>query len=525
MPVPHDQRRTFAIISHPDAGKTTLTEKLLVAGGAIHLAGTVKARGEARRARSDWMKIEQERGISVTSSVMTFEYKGLLFNLLDTPGHEDFSEDTYRTLTAVDSAVMVIDAARGIETQTRKLFEVCRLRDIPITTFVNKVDREGRDAFETLDEIQEELQLDIAPRVWPIGMGGLFHGCYDLQTNVFMTSEKSTVGACDTQIQCTGIDDPQLDARVPADVLAPAREAMELATGGYDPFDRQSYREGHQTPVVFGSALRDYGIESLLDIIAEHAPPPRPSPANIRTVEPGEKPVSGFVFKVQANMDKNHRDRIAFLRLCSGQFKRGMKLRQVRTGKDVMVHSPIIFMAQDREIAEEAGAGDVIGIPNHGSIRVGDTFTEGEDLRFTGLPVFAPEILRRVHLKDMTRIKQLRQALQDLSEEGLIQVFKPDVGTNWIVGVIGQLQLDVVKDRAKNEYKVEIDFEPTSFATARWLKTDNEKALNAFIRSNVSSVMTDRDGDPVYLAPSAWELKFKVENNEEIEFLKTKELE
>ena len=525
MPVPFDRRRTFAIISHPDAGKTTLTEKLLVAGGAIHLAGTVKARGEARRARSDWMKIEQERGISVTSSVMTFTHRGLLFNLLDTPGHEDFSEDTYRTLTAVDSAVMVIDAARGIESQTRKLFEVCRLRDIPITTFVNKVDREGRDPFETLDEIHDELQLDIAPRVWPIGMGGLFAGCFDLKTSIFMTSEKSASGACDTKLQCTGINDPQLDERVPADVLGPARESMELAAGGYDPFDLASYRGGHQTPVIFGSALRDYGIESLLDVIAEHAPPPRPSPTNIRTVDPGEKPVSGFVFKVQANMDKNHRDRIAFLRLCSGHFKRGMKLRQVRTGKDVMVHSPIIFMAQDREIAEEAGAGDVIGIPNHGSIRVGDTFTEGEELRFTGLPVFAPELLRRIHLKDTTRIKQLRQALQDLSEEGLIQVFKPDIGTSWIVGAIGQLQLDVVKDRARNEYKVEIEFEPTTYATARWLKTDDEKALDTFIKSNVSSVMTDRDGDPVYLAPSAWELKFKVDNNDEIEFLKTKELE
>jgi len=525
MPVPYHRRRTFAIISHPDAGKTTLTEKLLVAGGAIHLAGAVKARGEARRARSDWMKIEQERGISVTSSVMTFDYKGLLFNLLDTPGHEDFSEDTYRTLTAVDSAIMVIDAARGIESQTRKLFEVCRLRDIPIVTFINKVDREGRDPFELLDQIQDELQLDIAPRVWPIGMGGLFAGCYDMTSNVFMTTEKSASGNSDTRIEMSGPEDARLDARVDAAVLAQARESMELAAVGYNEFNPDDYRNGHLSPVIFGSALRDYGIESLLDLIAEYAPPPRPSPADARTVRPDEKPVSGFVFKVQANMDKNHRDRIAFLRLCSGQFKRGMKLRQVRTGKDVMVHSPIIFMAQDREIAEEAGAGDVIGIPNHGSIRVGDTFTEGETLRFTGLPVFAPEILRRVRLKDMTRIKQLRQALQDLSEEGLIQVFKPDVGTDWIIGAIGQLQLDVVKDRALNEYKVELDFEPTSYSTARWLKTDNEKALNSFIRSNLTSVMTDRDGDPVYLAPSAWELKFKVDNNEDIAFLKTKELE
>ncbi|MGI9411672.1 MAG: peptide chain release factor 3 [Hyphomicrobiaceae bacterium] len=525
MPVPYDRRRTFAIISHPDAGKTTLTEKLLLTGGAIHLAGTVKARGEARRARSDWMKIEQERGISVTSSVMTFEHRGLLYNLLDTPGHEDFSEDTYRTLTAVDSAIMVIDAARGIESQTRKLFEVCRLRDIPIITFINKVDREGRDHFELLDQIHDELQLDIAPRVWSIGMGGLFAGCYDLQTNEFATTTKNESGNCDTTIQCSGLDDSQLDDRIDADVLGPARDNMELAAGGYAEFDREAYREGHLTPVVFGSALRDYGITSLLDLIADHAPEPRPSPANIRTVTPDEKPVTGFVFKVQANMDKNHRDRIAFLRLCSGEFKRGMKLRQVRTGKDVMVHSPIIFLAQDREIAEEAGAGDVIGIPNHGTIRVGDTFTEGEDLRFTGIPVFAPEILRRVHLADTTRIKQLRQALQDLSEEGLIQVFKPDIGTQWLVGAIGPLQLDVVSDRAKNEYKVDLSFETTPYATARWLKSDDEAALAKFIKMNVSAVMSDRDGDPVFMCQGPWELKYKEEANEGIAFLKTKELD
>jgi peptide chain release factor 3 len=525
MPVPYDRRRTFAIISHPDAGKTTLTEKLLFSGGAIHLAGTVKARGEARRARSDWMKIEQERGISVTSSVMTFEHRGLLFNLLDTPGHEDFSEDTYRTLTAVDSAIMVIDAARGIQSQTRKLFEVCRLRDIPIITFVNKVDREGRDPFETLDEIQEELQLEIAPRVWPIGMGGLFAGCYDLMTNEFTTTTKNQSGNCDTTIQMSGPDDPRLDEMVDADVLAQARDNMELAAGGYAEFDRDLYREGHLTPVIFGSALRDYGVLSLLDVIADHAPEPRPSPTNLRTVTPDEKPVSGFVFKVQANMDKNHRDRIAFMRLCSGEFKRGMKLRQVRTGKDVLVHSPIIFMAQDREIAEEAGAGDVIGIPNHGSIRVGDTFTEGEEMRFTGIPVFAPEILRRVHLKDTTRIKQLRQALQDLSEEGLIQVFKPDIGTQWIVGAIGPLQLDVVMDRARNEYKVDLDFEGTPYQTARWLKSNDSRALEKFIKMNRNAVMADRDGDPVFMCQGPWELRYKEEANEDIQFLKTKELD
>lgn len=525
MSLPYERRRTFAIISHPDAGKTTLTEKLLHAGGAIHLAGTVKARGEARRARSDWMKIEQERGISVTSSVMTFDYKGYQFNLLDTPGHEDFSEDTYRTLTAVDSAIMVIDAAKGIESQTRKLFEVCRLRDIPIITFINKVDREGREPFELMDQIQDELQLDISPMVWPVGMGGRFHGCYDISKNQFLTSHDGKGGAFNEVITCDGLDDPVLQGRVDEEVLAAAIDSMELAVGGYEHFDRTSYREGHLTPVVFGSALRDYGITSLLDLVASNAPEPRPSPTDGRAVTPDEKSVSGFVFKVQANMDKNHRDRIAFMRLCSGEFRRGMKLHQVRTGKDIMIHSPIIFLANDREIAEEAGPGDVIGIPNHGTIRVGDTFTEGEALRFTGLPVFAPEILKRVLLRDTTRVKQMRQALQDLSEEGVIQIFKPDIGSQWVVGVIGILQLEVVKDRAKNEYKVDLDFEETPFATARWLKTDNQTALKSFISSNPSAVMADRDGDPVFMAKSAWDLDFKIEKNQDITFLKTKELE
>lgn len=525
MTTPFERRRTFAIISHPDAGKTTLTEKLLHTGGAIHLAGTVKARGEARRARSDWMKIEQERGISVTSSVMTFEHRNMQFNLLDTPGHEDFSEDTYRTLTAVDSAVMVIDAAKGIESQTRKLFEVCRLRDIPIITFINKVDREGQEPFELMDQIHDELQLDVTPFVWPVGMGGRFYGCYDIANNHFLTSSTGKGGAFDEIVACSGLDDPKLKDRVDEDVLANAQENMELAVGGYATFDRDSYREGHLSPVVFGSALRDYGIASLLDLVADNAPAPRPSPTNGRVVEPKEPSVSGFVFKVQANMDKNHRDRIAFLRLCSGDFRRGMKLRQVRTGKDIMIHSPIMFLANDREIAEHAGAGDVIGIPNHGTIRVGDTFTEGEELRFTGLPVFAPEILKRVVLKDTTRVKQMRQALQDLSEEGVIQIFKPDIGSQWVVGVIGVLQLEVVKDRAKTEYKVELDFEETPYATARWLKTDDEAALKTFISTNPSAVMTDRDGDPVFMAKSAWDLDFKIEKNAALEFLKTKELE
>ncbi|MEN2494200.1 MAG: Peptide chain release factor 3 [Hyphomicrobiaceae bacterium hypho_1] len=524
MQICYSRRRTFAIISHPDAGKTTLTEKLLFSSGAIHLAGTVKARGEARRARSDWMKIEQERGISVTSSVMTFKYKEFLYNLLDTPGHEDFSEDTYRTLTAVDSAIMVIDSSRGIESQTRKLFEVCRLRNIPIITFINKVDRESLDPFEILDQIQDELQLEICPRVWPIGMGSLFSGCYDLQNNELTTS-RNVSGICDTTIQMHGLNDAKLDKIFGKDLLRHTRDNIELAVGGYAKFRHDLYLEGHLTPVIFGSALRDFGVLNLLNMISDHAPEPRPSSTNIRVVRPSEKSVSGFVFKVQANMDKKHRDRIAFLRLCSGRFKRGMKLHQVRSGKDVLVHSPIIFMAQDREIAETASAGDVIGIPNHGSIRVGDTFTEGEVMRFTKIPVFAPEILRLVHVTDTRRIKQLRQALQDLSEEGLIQVFKSDIGASWLVGAIGPLQLDVVTDRAKNEYKVQIAFESTPYQTARWISSENDKVLDKFIALNKESIMSDRDGDPVFMCRSSWELKYKEENNNQIYFQKTKELE
>ncbi|MCB1490961.1 MAG: peptide chain release factor 3 [Rhodobiaceae bacterium] len=519
----HLRRRTFAIISHPDAGKTTLTEKLLFSGGAIHKAGEVKARGDARRARSDWMKIEQERGISVTSSVMTFETNGLFYNLLDTPGHEDFSEDTYRTLTAVDSAVMVIDAAKGIESQTLKLLEVCRLRDIPIMTFVNKVDREARDPFELLDEIHDTLQLDIAPIVWPVGMGVDFHGVYDFGTDTFQTSA-TRGGEFDTEIACSGIDDGEIAARVPSAVLDSVVENAELARGAYAEFNQTSYREGHLTPVVFGSALKRYGVTSLIRLIGDHAPPPRPSPATGRVIEPGEDKVTGFVFKVQANMDKNHRDRVAFMRVCSGAFRRGMKLKQVRSGKDVMVHSPITFFAQDREIAEDAAPGDVIGIPNHGTIRVGDTFTEGEDFRFTGLPVFAPEILRRVRLADTGKVKQLRAALDDLAEEGLIQVFKPQIGSNWIIGVIGVLQLDVLKSRALAEYRVEIDFEPVPYSTARWLRSGDQKALDTFLKGNQAAIVHDRDGQPVFMANSIYDLNYKVQNNGKIEFLKTKEI-
>ena len=506
-------RRTFAIISHPDAGTTTLTEKLLLQGGAIHLAGEVKARGAARRARSDWMKIEQQRGISVTSSVMTFEkaYDGevITFNLLDTPGHEDFSEDTYRTLTAVDSAFMVIDAAKGIEPQTLKLFEVCRLRSVPIITFVNKVDREGREGFELLDEVADQLALDVSPQSWPIGMGGQFEGILDFATGGIARPEggsREFLGKVD------------LDAPIPAQFA----EELELARGGYPEFDLTAYRNGDLTPVFFGSALKNFGIEQLIDAIARNAPPPRPQPAGEHTISPDHNEVTGFIFKVQANMDPNHRDRIAFMRQVSGTFKRGMKLVPSGLGKPIAIHSPILFFAQDRELADTAEAGDIIGIPNHGTLRVGDTLSEKNQIRFTGLPNFAPEILRRVVLRDPTKTKQLRKALDDLSEEGVIQVFYPEIGAQWIVGVVGQLQLEVLISRLEAEYKVDAFLEASPFATARWVKGEG-KPVAEFESFNRLNLARDRDGDLVFLAKSPWDVNYQAEKNPDLTFSATKE--
>ena len=519
-------RRTFAIISHPDAGKTTLTEKLLLEGGAIHLAGEVKARGANRRARSDWMKIEQQRGISVTSSVMTFERtrdgETITFNLLDTPGHEDFSEDTYRTLTAVDSAVMVIDAAKGIEPQTRKLFEVCRLRNLPIITFVNKVDREGRETFGLLDEVADQLQLDVCPMSWPVGMGGEFEGIYDFATNRLMQPSGPSREFDGTRHQFTGLDDPKLADFLSPDGLEKLREEAELSQGGYAEFDLARYRQGDLTPVYFGSALKLFGVTELIDALAAHAPPPRAQPAEPAAVEPEGSEVTGFIFKVQANMDPMHRDRIAFMRLVSGKFRRGMKLTPSGSGKALAVHSPILFFAQDRELADTAEAGDIIGIPNHGTLRVGDTLSQKNQLRFTGLPNFAPEILRRVVLKDPTKTKQLRKALDDLSEEGVIQVFYPEIGAQWIVGVVGQLQLDVLISRLEAEYKVEAVLEASPFATARWLK-GADTALKGFSDFNRANLARDRDGDLVFMAKSPWDVSYQVEKNPELTFSATKE--
>ncbi|MDO6415523.1 peptide chain release factor 3 [Sphingomonas sp. BIUV-7] len=516
-------RRTFAIISHPDAGKTTLTEKLLLFGGAIHAAGEVRARGQARRARSDWMKIEQQRGISVTSSVMTFERQGITFNLLDTPGHEDFSEDTYRTLTAVDSAVMVIDAARGIEAQTLKLFEVCRLRNVPIITFVNKVDREGLGGFALLDEIADKLALDVCPMSWPAGMGGEFEGIYDLaRDRLHMPADDATGAYEGRQEPVSGLDDAKLEGLLSEQALAKLRDEAELAQGGYASFDLEAYRAGDLTPVYFGSALKDFGVEQLIEALAEHAPPPRAQPAEPREVKPDETAVSGFIFKVQANMNPQHRDRIAFMRLCAGRFRRGMKLSQIGTGKTIAVHSPLLFMARDRELADEAYPGDIIGIPNHGTLRVGDTLTEGEELRFTGLPNFAPEILRRVRLADPTKTKQLRNALNDMAEEGIMQVFHPSIGSQWIVGVVGQLQLEVLISRLQAEYKVDAGFEPSPWDTARWVMGE-AKVIEGFLADHRSAMAEDRDGAPVFMAKDLWELSYVQQRNPDVRFAATKD--
>jgi peptide chain release factor 3 len=490
------RRRTFAIISHPDAGKTTLTERLLRAGGAIQLAGNVRAKGERRRTRSDWMGIERERGISVVTSVMTFEYAECVFNLLDTPGHEDFSEDTYRTLTAVDSAVMVIDAAKGIEARTRKLFEICRLRDIPIITFINKMDREARDPFELLDEISATLALDCSPATWPVGRAAEFAGTYDVRSRELHVAQEL----------------PQSDPRMQA-----LGEELDLVHAALPEFDRESFNAGHLTPVYFGSAMKEIGVADLLNALAGYGPPPRAQSADTRVVQADEEKLTALVFKIQANMDPNHRDRMAFARVCSGRLERGMKLKQVRTGKLIPLTAPQFFFARDRQLAEEAFAGDVVGIPNHGTLRIGDTLTEDEDLQFLGVPAFAPEILRRVRLDDAMKAKKLRQALQELAEEGVVQLFRPQDGSPPIVGVVGTLQLDVLQARLAGEYGVAIGFEPTPYNLARWVSGE-KLALAKFLQEQRTAMADDVDGDPVFLATSAFMMRRASELNTALTF-------
>jgi peptide chain release factor 3 len=512
------RRRTFAIISHPDAGKTTLTEKLLLFGGAIQLAGQVKAKRDRRQTRSDWMAIERERGISVVTSVMTFEHGGHVFNLLDTPGHEDFSEDTYRTLTAVDSAVMVIDAAKGIEARTRKLFEVCRLRDIPILTFINKMDRESRDPFELLDEIEKTLALDTTPMTWPLGRGRDFAGTFDIATGQMrLIGEDSEATLAPIDLAALSARNPNLDAGAMA-------EELELVRHACRPFDLAHFREGHLTPVYFGSALKNFGVGDLLDGLGELAPAPRAQAADRRRVEAAEPQMSAFVFKIQANMDPNHRDRIAFARICSGKLTRGMKVKQVRTGKPMSLRTPHFFFAQDRALADEAFAGDVVGIPNHGVLRIGDTLTEGEDLSFVGVPSFAPEILRRVRLTDAMKAKKLKQALQELAEEGVVQVFRPRDGAPAIVGVVGPLQLDVLKVRLDAEYGLPVEFDTCEFELARWIAADERRTLDEFVAANGAGIADDLDGDLVYLARNAFYLDYTAQRAPGMRFADVKDV-
>ncbi|MFV0244023.1 MAG: peptide chain release factor 3 [Qingshengfaniella sp.] len=499
------RRRTFAIISHPDAGKTTLTEKFLLYGGAIQMAGQVRAKGEARRTRSDFMKMEQDRGISVSASAMSFDYSTFRFNLVDTPGHSDFSEDTYRTLTAVDAAIMVIDGAKGVESQTRKLFEVCRLRDLPILTFCNKMDRESRDTFEIIDEIQENLAIDVTPASWPIGQGRDFLGCYDLLRDRLELMDRADRNKVAESIEINGLDDPLLEKHVPEALLDQLREEIEMARELLPRLDPGAVLDGTMTPIWFGSAINSFGVKELMDGIANYGPEPQPQSAEPRQIAPEETKVSGFVFKVQANMDPKHRDRVAFLRLASGHFLRGMKLTHVRSKKPMTVSSPVLFLASDRELAEEAWAGDIIGIPNHGQLRIGDTLTEGEALRVTGIPSFAPELLQTCRAGDPMKAKHLDKALLQFAEEGAAKVFKPMIGSGHVVGVVGALQFEVLASRIELEYGLPVRFEPSQFTSARWV-SGPKVALDRFVDANKGHIAYDNDGDVVYLTRLQWDI-------------------
>ncbi|WP_319824188.1 peptide chain release factor 3 [Thalassovita sp.] len=517
------RRRTFAIISHPDAGKTTLTEKFLLYGGAIQMAGQVRAKGEARRTRSDFMKMEQDRGISVSASAMSFDFGKFRFNLVDTPGHSDFSEDTYRTLTAVDAAIMVIDGAKGVESQTQKLFEVCRLRDLPILTFCNKMDRESRDTFEIIDEIQEMLAIDVTPASWPIGTGRDFVGCYDMLHNRLELMDRADRNKVAESIKINGLDDPALEKHVPSHLVDQLREEVEMARELLPRMDPQSVLEGHMTPIWFGSAINSFGVKELMDGIAEYGPQPQPQQASPRQILPEETKVAGFVFKVQANMDPKHRDRVAFVRLASGHFERGMKLTHVRTKKPMAISNPVLFLAADRELAEEAWAGDIIGIPNHGQLRIGDTLTEGEALRATGIPSFAPELLQGVRAGDPMKAKHLEKALMQFAEEGAAKVFKPNIGSGFIVGVVGALQFEVLASRIELEYGLPVRFDQTQFTSARWVSGD-KLAVDKFVAANKQHIAHDHDGDIVYLTRLQWDIDRVDRDYPDIHLSATKEM-
>lgn len=517
------RRRTFGIISHPDAGKTTLTEKLLLFGGAIRMAGSVRARKSSRHATSDWMSIEQERGISVTSSVMKFNYGDFEINLLDTPGHQDFSEDTYRVLSAVDSAVMVIDSVKGVEPQTRKLMEVCRMRNTPILTFINKMDREGMSPLDILSNIEDTLRIECAPLSWPIGAGKRFKGTYNLYKNELNLFKPGQERLSEDTVTINDLSDSQLD-KLMGSQAEELRDDVALLEGAANPFDLKQFLAGKQTPVFFGSAINNFGVKELLDTFVEIAPAPRPRPTTTRMVSPEEKSFSGFVFKIQANMDRAHRDRIAFLRVCSGCFRSGMQVRHHRLEKDIQIANPIIFMAQDRAFVDEAWPGDIIGIYNHGTIKIGDTFSEKEPLNFTGIPNFAPEHFRRVILKSPLKSKQLNKGLTQLVEEGAVQVFHPLPGDRAILGAVGVLQFDVTMARLKDEYGVDAVFEPADYAMARWLKCGDKNMLSEFEKANRHHLALDAEGNLTFLADSEFRLKLVQEKWPEVDFLEIREI-
>jgi peptide chain release factor 3 len=515
-------RRTFAIISHPDAGKTTLTEKLLLFGGAINMAGTVKGRKASRHATSDWMALEQQRGISITSSVMQFPYKDRVVNLLDTPGHEDFSEDTYRTLTAVDSALMVIDCAKGVEKRTVKLMEVCRLRDTPIMTFINKLDRDGREPIDLLDEIEAVLGIQCSPVTWPIGMGRSLKGVYHLlQDRIYLYSSVGREKKSKIEI-VEGLDSAEASS-VLGDDADSLREEIELVKGACPALDIAEYLAARQTPVFFGSAISNFGVKELLDEFVEHAPPPGTRKSETRVIAADEDELTGFIFKIQANMDPGHRDRIAFMRICSGEYKKGMRLTHIRTGKEMKIADAITFMASDRQATESAFSGDIIGLHNHGTINIGDSFSEGEDIRFSGIPSFAPEIFRRAILKDPLRLKALRKGLAQLCEEGATQLYKPMRNNDLILGAVGPLQFDVVAHRLQDEYKVECQFESISVATARWVEADDEKILSEFKKKAHDNLALDHSDSLVYIAPSKVNLSLTEERWPDVRFRETRE--
>ncbi|MGP4123116.1 MAG: peptide chain release factor 3 [Sodalis sp. (in: enterobacteria)] len=516
-------RRTFAIISHPDAGKTTVTEKVLLFGQSIQTAGTVKGRGSNQHAKSDWMEIEKQRGISISTSVMQFPYRQVLINLLDTPGHEDFSEDTYRTLTAVDCCLMVIDATKGVEDRTRKLMEVTRLRDTPILTFMNKVDRDIRDPIELLDEVESQLRIACAPITWPIGCGKLFKGIYHLAKNETYLYQSGQGHTIQTLRVVEGLNNPNLEKAVGEDLATQLREELELLKGAVHPFNEQAFLAGELTPVFFGSALGNFGVNHMLDSLVAWAPPPMPRQTDVRLVPAREEKFTGFVFKIQANMEPRHRDRVAFLRIVSGRYQKNMKLRQVRTGKDIVIANALTFMAGDRSHIEEAYAGDIIGLHNHGTIQIGDTFTQGEELKFTGIPNFAPELFRRIRLRDPLKQKQLLKGLVQLSEEGAVQVFRPLVNNDLIIGAVGVLQFDVVVARLKSEYKVEVLYESVKVSTARWVKSSDPKKLEEFKRKNELNLALDGGDNLAYIAPSMVKLNLIQERYSDIKFYKTRE--